>query len=85
MKNNIIATFLLAAMSATVWAQGPNNSGTYYQSADGQQGAALKSALCSIIYDRNERSYANLWTDFMSTDVRDDGKVWDMYSDISNS
>ena len=84
MKNNIIATFLLAAMSATVWAQGPNNSGTYYQSADGQQGAALKSALCSIIYDRNERSYANLWTDFMSTDVRDDGKVWDMYSDISN-
>ena len=71
-------------MSLILWAQGPNNSGTYYQAADGKQGAALKTALSEIIYDRTERSYGDLWTDFQSTDARPDGKVWDMYSGISN-
>lgn len=66
------------------WAQGPNNSGTYYQSADGKQGAALKTALKSVIYNRSERTYAQLWTDFQTTDKRADGKVWDMYSNITN-
>ena len=77
-------TLWLSVLSLTAWAQGPNNSGTYYRAADGKQGAALKTALCEIIYNRTERTYANLWTDFQTTDVRDDGKVWDMYSGISN-
>ncbi|MBO4849347.1 MAG: endonuclease [Prevotella sp.] len=77
-------TIWLAAFSLTLWAQGPNNSGVYYQAANGKRGAALKSAFCSIIYNRTERSYGDLWTDFQTTDVRDDGKVWDMYSDITN-
>ena len=77
------ATLLLWAAS-TLYAQGPNNSGTYYRAADGQRGAQLKTALCSIIYNRQERKYDNLWTDFRSTDMRDDGKVWDMYSAVSN-
>ena len=67
------------------WAQGPNNSKTYYQAADGKKGAALKTALCGIIYNRTERSYNDLWTDFRTTDKRPtDGKVWDMYSGITN-
>lgn len=74
----------MAAFSLTFLAQGPNNSGYYYQAANGKRGAALKSALCNIIYDRTERSYGDLWTDFQTTDVREDGKVWDMYSDITN-
>lgn len=61
-------------------AQGPNQSGSYYKAADGKNGAALKTALCSIIFNRRERTYANLWTDFRETDMRPDGKVWDMYS-----
>ena len=65
-------------------AQGPNKSGTYYKSADGKKGAALKTALCGIIYDRTERSYNDLWTDFQKTDKRADGKVWDMYSNSTN-
>ncbi|MFC2086421.1 endonuclease, partial [Bacteroidota bacterium] len=28
-----------------------------------------------------ERTYTNLWTDFQKTDKKDDGSVWDMYSD----
>ena len=77
-------TLWLAAFSLTLWAQGPNNSGTYYQAANGKRGSALKTALCGIIYNRSERSYGDLWTDFQTTDVREDGKVWDMYSGITN-
>ncbi len=80
----LMATIGLTVLTLTVWAQGPNNSGTYYQAANGKQGAALKTALCEIIYNHTERTYGDLWTDFQTTDVRDDGKVWDMYSGISN-
>ena len=75
---------VLAAMTGPAWAQGPNGSGTYYVTADGKSGQALKTALCNIIYNRKERSYADLWTDFYTTDKRSDGKVWDMYSCITN-
>ena len=80
-----LSSFLLFSLLAvSAWAQGPNNSGTYYQAADGKKGAALKTALSNIIYNRTERSYSDLWTDFRTTDARPDGKVWDMYSNITN-
>ena len=75
---------MLTLISISLWAQGPNNSGTYYQNADGKKGEALKTALCVIINPHTERTYGNLWTDFRTTDVREDGKVWDMYSSITN-
>ena len=75
---------LLTLVVTSVWAQGPNNSGTYYQAANGKKAAALKTALSGVIYNHTERSYANLWTDFYTTDARPDGKVWDMYSNSSN-
>ena len=62
------------------YAQGRNNSGEYYKNADGKKGAVLKTALCGIIYNRTERTYNDLWTDFRTTDARADGSVWDMYS-----
>jgi hypothetical protein len=77
-----VALFTLFAFNA--YAQGPNDSGTYYQAADGKKGAELKTALCGIIYNRTERTYKQLWTDFETTDKRADEKVWDMYSGISN-
>ena len=79
-----IFTLALLAISSPIFAQGPNDSGTYYQAADGKKGAELKTALCGIIYNRTERTYNDLWTDFRTTDKREDGKVWDMYSGISN-
>lgn len=75
-----LAASVLASVSS--FAQGPNDSDTYYQSADGKKGAALKTALCGIIYNRTERSYGDLWTDFKTTDARPNGKVWDMYSNM---
>lgn len=78
-----ISALILALSMA--WAQGPNGSEKYYQAANGKKGAALKTALCGIIYNRtSERSYKQLWEDFKETDKRSDGKVWDMYSGISN-
>ena len=74
--------FIVAVMvSMLASAAAPNNSGTYYQNANGKKGAELKTALCSIIYNRTEKSYDYLWTAFRTTDVRSDGKIWDMYSD----
>lgn len=56
----------------------------YYAPADGKKGADLKTAMCGIIYNRTEKSYDYLWTAFQTTDVRSDGKIWDMYSNITN-
>ena len=74
----LIIGMLLAGTAG--YAQGRNNSGEYYKNADGKKGAALKTALCGIIYNRTERTYNDLWTDFRTTDARADGSVWDMYS-----
>lgn len=82
-KRNIMFTAALF-MLVQMFAQGPNNSGTYYQSADGKKGSALKTALWSVIKSHTQRSYDNLWDDFKTTDRRSDGKVWDMYSSTTN-
>lgn len=79
-----LAVVAAGLISLSAAAQGPNDSGTYYQAANGKCGAELKTALSQIIYDRTERTYKNLWEDFKTTDVRPDGKVWDMYSGITN-
>lgn len=80
-----IFTLALLAISSNSFAQGPNDSGTYYQAADGKKGEALKTALCAIIYPRDEggdlnTAYDALWTHFQTTDALPNGKVWDMYS-----
>ena len=84
MKQLITSALLWLVAIGSAFAQGPNNSGTYYQAADGKKGAALKTALSQIIYNRQERTYGQLWEDFKITDVRSDGKIWDMYSDVTN-
>ena len=84
MKKRICIFIGSIAIAVSAGAQGPGSSGSYYQDAAGKTGAELKTALCAIIYNRTERTYGDLWTDFRSTDARSDGMVWDMYSGISN-
>ena len=62
----------------------PNPVLAYYAPADGKQNSTLKTAMCGIIYNRTEKNYDDLWTAFQTTDVRSDGKIWDMYSNITN-
>lgn len=73
---------LLAVLS--VYAQGPNNSGTYYKNADGKKGKDLKTAFAGIISNHTSLSYNSLWEHYKKTDLRPDGKIWDMYSNITN-
>jgi hypothetical protein len=72
-------------MAAVAWAQGPYNSGDYYKNADGKKGAALKTALCGIIYNRNENSYDALWNIFKKTDKRIDENGKTLYNKDGDS
>jgi len=54
----------------------------YYDAASGKTGTDLQQALHDIIDNHTAQSYTYLWTAFQSTDKKDDGYVWDMYSDI---
>lgn len=56
----------------------------YYTSADGALGAALKTSMFNIIKGHTELTYSELWQAFRKTDARADGKVWDIYSNITN-
>ena len=85
MSKRLFVAVGLVAVALACWAQGPNGSGTYYQAADGKKGAELKTALCAVIYNRDEggdlnTAYRALWTHFRTTDAKPNGKVWDMYS-----
>lgn len=75
MKKALIYTFCLSLITA----QAPQG---YYSSAEGLEGEALRLALHQIIDNHQAQSYSSLWTYFQSTDVKPNGKVWDMYSDI---
>lgn len=88
MKKLLFITIFMLSGAVGCWAQGPNDSGEYYKAADGKKGAALKTALCGVIYNRDEEgadlnaAYKALWTHFQTTDKQTDGSVWDMYSNM---
>ena len=88
MKKLLFITIFMLSGAVGCWAQGPNDSGEYYKAADGKMGAALKTALCGVIYNRDEEgadlnaAYKALWTHFQTTDKQTDGSVWDMYSNM---
>ncbi len=55
----------------------------YYDAAAGLSGLPLKTALFNIIKNHTTLSYTpGLWTAFQTTDVKPNGKVWDVYSDV---
>ena len=84
MKKSWNLLFIFQLLALSLFAQGPNNTGTYYQAADGLKGKALKTAMFKIIKNHTSLSYNALWEAFKTTDMRDDGKVWDMYSCTTN-
>jgi endonuclease I len=54
----------------------------YYDSAIGLKGMALRSALHQIIRNHTVQTYAYALTAFATTDVKPNGKIWDVYSDV---
>ncbi len=84
MKRISILSLSLLFGSAVLLAQGPNNSGTYYQAADGLTGANLKTKLFTIISKKSRTlSYDDLIEVYKTTDTRPDGYVRDWYSNIT--
>ena len=82
-KRLLLLTALMIAL-CNCWAQGPNNSGTYYQAANGLKGAALKTKLGKIINPHHNIGYDGLFKAYEQTDKRPDGKVRDWYSSTTN-
>lgn len=54
----------------------------YYNSTVGLYGSALRVALHNLTKNHTSISYTALLTAFQTTDVKWNGKVWDVYSDI---
>ena len=81
LRKSFTLSLLAIAFSALTFAQAPTG---YYTSAKGQKGANLKTSLCKIIAGHTTLSYSSIWEHVRKTDVRPDGKVWDMYSAITN-
>lgn len=85
MKAKLLLFSLLIACVGTVWAQGPNNTGTYYQGANGKSGQNLRTALAQIITaNHHVVSYDGLISAYEQTDTRPDGYVRDWYSNATN-
>lgn len=78
MKKNVLIFSLLLSFSS--FAQIPDD---YYGGAQGKTGRELMETLYNSIKGHTEISYSDLWSAFYETDLRSDGKVWDMYSTCS--
>lgn len=52
----------------------------YYSSCEGKCGQALLKALCDVVGNHTDVGYNGLWTLYKTSDVDENGKIWDMYS-----
>jgi len=83
--NRYVLLVMSLLASPVAFSQGPNDSGAYYQAADGKKGTELKTALFQIISPHEVQSYTpGVWNAINTYDIRPDGCIWDIYSGISN-
>lgn len=80
MRKQLLSLFLVL-QSFVLFAQIPSG---YYSTATGLSGTSLRQALHDIIDNHSVKSYSSLYGYYQTTDVKPNGKVWDMYSDIPN-
>lgn len=81
MRKKLLFVCSCLALSFSSNAQVPTE---YYQSAVGKKKEALKTALASILNNAKDAGYDGLYSIYTTSDIREDGKVWDMYSGITN-
>jgi endonuclease I len=71
---------LLFGFSSLTYATIPPN---YYDGAIGKSGQTLQVALYNIILGHTAVSYTpGVWNAYYTTDLKGDGTIWDMYSDV---
>ncbi|MCP9612607.1 endonuclease [Coprobacter tertius] len=80
MKRHLL-NVILFFVSLSISAQIPDG---YYESAVGKADRELKTAMGKIVFRHTELTYKELWSAFDKTDLREDGKIWDMYSSLTN-
>lgn len=78
MTKKTLTIICALTVSVAAAAQAPDG---YYDGIEGYCERELKTELYYIISDHDQLSYKELWTAFRNTDAREDGTVWDMYSD----
>jgi hypothetical protein len=76
-----LLSLLLVLQSFVLFAQIPMG---YYSTATGLTGTPLRQALHDIIDNHSAKSYGSLMGYYQTTDIKPNGKVWDMYSDVPN-
>ena len=80
-RNCLLLVVLTCLFPFFVFAEIPAG---YYDDAVGKSGEDLQKSLSTILNDANDVGYNGLWNLYKTTDRRSDGKVWDMYSDVTN-
>lgn len=81
-SHNRLGVALVACLfSLSLWAEIPAG---YYDDAIGKSGEALQKSLSVILNNASNVGYDGLWEVYKTTDRRPDGKVWDMYSDVTD-
>ena len=82
--------YLLLLQCAFVQQAGAQVFNGYYNNANGKTGAELKTALAKIQYQLvldnkySQQSYGAVWDAINKLDIREDGKILDRYSNITN-
>ena len=80
-RNCLLLVVLTCLFPFFVFAEIPAG---YYDDAVGKSGEDLQKSLSTILNDATDVGYNGLWNLYKTTDRCSDGKVWDMYSDITN-
>lgn len=85
MNRRLFSSFvsvLLAGWAIAASVTPAENLPEYYATVDGKSGKGLFDAVQTIAnVGYHSLGYDGLWTAFKSTDLKDNGKIWDMYSD----
>lgn len=77
---SVLVLFSIFLPVISIWSQIPAG---YYATAAGKSGQTLQIALYNIIKGHNVINYTpGVWNAFYTTDLKANGSIWDMYSDI---
>lgn len=77
MIKRLLASFAALMALAIAGAQAPAG---YYTRCEGKSGQQLLTTLADVVGPHTTISYDGLWEVYNTSDVRDDGTVWDIYS-----
>lgn len=76
MASALVAGVIFAG-TVTASAEAPSN---YYSSCENKGGRSLLESLSAVVNGHTNVGYDGLWNVYKTSDVRANGKVWDMYS-----